>query len=72
MEIAPQALSVALADYFNDPEVIGVELAKALQVVQARLLDDELDEQERVAKWMDAVCVTVINNTIERKVELWN
>lgn len=69
--MTPQALSIALAGYFNDPEVIGVELARALQVVQARLLDDELDEQEQVAKWMDAMyvkTVNVVNTTIERSV----
>lgn len=50
--MTPQELSIALAGYFSDPEAIGVELAKALRVVQARLLDDELDEQEQVAKWL--------------------
>lgn len=69
--MTPQALSIALAGYFSDPEAIGIELAKALRVVQARLLDDELDEQELVAKWMDAMYVqtaNVVNTTIERKV----
>lgn len=69
--MTPHETSTALAGYFNDPEAIGVELARALQIVQARLLDDEFDELEQVAKWMNAAYVktaNVVNTTIERSV----
>jgi hypothetical protein len=52
--VGPQALSESLAVYFRHPDRMTPALARALQVVQARLMEDSDAEVKRVRmEWMD-------------------